>query len=133
MNVESAKFEKPSRRWLDISAISLSALCLIHCLAAGVFLAIISTLQVQNIWFGERFHGVIFVVALLVASFSLSRGWRLYHNKTALILGISGLSLMGSALFPTVSHSLETIFTVTGALLLALAHGINMQAHNKSH
>ncbi len=120
---------KSANRWLDISAISLSALCLVHCLGAGLFLAVVSALQVKSIWLGERFHAVIFVVALLVASVALGRGWQRYHVKTALIAGVSGLFLMGSALLPGLHHDSQTILTVIGALMLALAHCINMLVH----
>ena len=121
------------RRWLDISAISLSALCLIHCLATGVFLALVSTLQLSHAWIGQRFHTTIFVVALAVASYALTRGWLQHHLKRALLCGVCGLGLMGSALLPHISHMWETNLTVLGASLLALAHLINMRVHAKSH
>ncbi len=96
-------------------------------------MTVVGALQVKSIWLGERFHAVIFVAALLVAGFALGRGWNRHHVKRALISGLSGLSLMGSALLPGLSQQAQTVLTVMGALLLALAHVINIQAHNRIH
>lgn len=118
--------EASHRHWLDMSAMGLSGLCLVHCLATGVFLALLSSLQIGSIWLSERFHLGVFCIAFVVALFAFRRGWQRRRLLGPLFLGGLGLGLMGLALLPTMSQHNETILTVLGALLLASGHGMNM-------
>lgn len=109
----------PAGRVGDIAAISLSSLCLIHCLALPLAA---SLLPLAGVW--TEAPWVHWAFALTAAPISL---WTLTRRPALapLGLGVVGLVLLfaGAAEFP--SHETETAVTVAGGLFLALAHVMN--------
>lgn len=105
-------------RLLDGSAIGLSGLCLIHCLALPVAAAFMPLMGVLSE--AEWVH-----VAVLMTAAPLSAGALLLsrpRNPIAIAVALTGLSVMVAALaYP----GLETMMTVAGGLLLATGHVIN--------
>lgn len=103
----------------DLAAIGLSGLCLVHCLALPIVAAI---LPLAGVW--AEAPWVHWAFAFAAAPISL---WALTRRPALapLALGLSGLALLfaGAAEFP--SHDSETIVTVTGGLMLSLAHILN--------
>ena len=111
-------------RWLDRSAIGLSGLCLVHCLAFPVIIALLPAMAPilpQQPWV----HPAILATALPLAGLALWRGWRRHHDLRPGLLGVVGLNLMGAGLAVGEGRSMETILTVIGGLLLATAHALN--------
>ena len=107
--------------WLDGLAISLSAVCVVHCLALPVAIALLPALS-QWLQLPEAIHAWLLACAIPVSMAVLGRS--VHRHRAArgtLLLGIAGLALMGGALLaPT--DAFETVVTVCGATLLAWAH-----------
>jgi len=103
----------------DVAAISLSGLCLAHCLALPL---IASLLPLAGV--GAEAPWVHWALALTAAPISL---WTLTRRPAAgpLLSGLLGIALLfsGAAEFP--SHETETMITVAGALVLSVAHILN--------
>ena len=109
--------------WIDRSAMSLSGLCLIHCLAGSVLLAGLSA--TGGFW-SHSVHVVGLGIALPLAAFGLVRGVRRHRRVLVLALGGIGLSLMaGSLLLP--HGRVEIALSITGVALLAAAHLLNLR------
>lgn len=104
---------------LDASAISLSGLCLAHCLALPLVAAFSPLLAT---WAeAEWVHGVAIALAAPLSALAL---WR--KRRPAIIaLALSGLSLLAMGALHWPSHELETPITVAGSVLLAAAHLLN--------
>ena len=110
-----------SSNWLDGLAISLSAACAVHCLVLPVLLALLPALS-EWLDLPESVHLWLLLCALPVSLFVLgSASLRDRDGRAALLIGLGGLTLMGSALLAP-SEGAETALTLAGASLLALAH-----------
>lgn len=119
-------------RLFDLSALSLSSLCLAHCLALPMLAAALPAL---GAWAqAEWVHGVFVAFAIPITSLALWRANRA-HPLPAAMLGLAGagllMLLLGALEWP--SHALETPVTVTGSLLLAAAHIWNWRRHGALH
>ena len=115
---------------LDASAVGLSALCLVHCLALP---ALALLLPVLGFWAQAEWVHVAFVlIAAPVAVLSFidlprlrPRSWPM---TAAALVGL-GLMIAGALGFPVPAH--ERVLTVAGGLLLAGAHLANWRRrHN---
>jgi|AntAceMinimDraft_1070359.scaffolds.fasta_scaffold08492_2 hypothetical protein len=105
---------------LDASAIGLSGLCLIHCLALP-FLA--AFLPVAGLWAeAEWVHKAFVVAALPISGFVILRAWRRRADKIFVGLAGMGLVLLSLGAFAEPLHDNETQLTITGALTLAGGH-----------
>ena len=109
---------------LDASAVGLSALCLVHCLALP---ALALLLPVLGFWAQAEWVHVAFVlIAAPVAVLSFidlprlrPRSWPM---TAAALVGLS-LMIAGALGFPDAAY--ERVLTVVGGLLLAGAHLTN--------
>ena len=110
--------------WLDRSAISLSGLCLVHCLAGSVLLAMASS--IGGLW-SHDVHAVGLAIAMPLAGIALWRGARLHGRWAAVGLGGIGVLLMLWALLQAHGHPAEIWLTVGGVALLATAHLLNLR------
>ena len=115
---------KPSS-WLDSVAVGLSALCLIHCLALPLLVAGLPFLA----QFSEgHLHAQMLVLVLPLSIVALGLGFRHHRSMWIVVTGVVGmLTLVVGA---TVAHSqlglaADRLFTVVGALVLAIAHFYN--------
>lgn len=119
--------------WLDRLGITASLGCAIHCVLTALFFLIIPNLF-QGLHFtnltiltSEWIHVGLAVLVFPVAIFALSRGYKTHGNKNSLILG--GLGLVFLALGLSLGHDVtEILLTLTGGLLLAAAHLINLRS-----
>ncbi len=119
-------------RSLDKFAITLSGLCLVHCLAVpfalffGPFLG--GWLSASE----TTVHWILLGLAAPSSAVALSRGYIKHRSAVTLILGILGIGLM----FVGVSHWYgdEVLLTVCGVTMLLVAHVRNLtQAHGAQH
>lgn len=117
---------------LDLSAIGLSALCLLHCLALPV-LAV--GLPLLGTWARAEWVHVAFVsLAAPIALLSLMDWSTMRPSSWRLVaMGATGLGLMlaGAVEFPAASW--ERPMTVAGGLLLATAHIFNWRKRHAGH
>lgn len=122
------------RGYLDTTAVVLSGICMLHCLALPVVLTVVPILNISLLE-EQTFHLLMMVFILPVSLVALSIGCRQHKDLATLVLGAAGLATLSvTALF---GHSLfglagERIVTSIGGLILASAHIQNYRACRKS-
>ncbi len=102
----------------------LSGLCVVHCLAGSVLLAGLSV--TGGLW-NHEFHAIGLALALPLAAFALLRGVRIHQRYVVTVLGGVGLALMAASLMFAHGSVTEIAVSITGVLLLASAHLLNMR------
>jgi len=110
---------------LDRFAIGLSALCAVHCVATVVLLGALSSLG--HFFTAPIIHEGGLALAIVIGGLALVAGLRRHRMIFPLVTGCAGLALMGAALM--VPHGVaESVLTVIGVSLVAIAHMLNMRA-----
>lgn len=107
--------------FFDASAIVLSTMCLIHCLALPLLAA---ALPLLGVWAEEEWVHVVFVaVAMPLTSYAL---WRAHQRRrlpvTLRLLAALGLAGLLAGALGWSREAWETPITVAGSLMLASAH-----------
>ena len=110
---------------LDKSAMTLSGLCLVHCLAGSFLLTMFAA---GSGWLGHDVHLVGLVIALPLAAFALWRGVALHQKVGVALLGAAGIALMAASLLVGHGDTGEILLSVVGVSLLGLAHWWNLNA-----
>lgn len=114
----------PSHR-LDRMAIGLSGLCVVHCLATTVLLALVAS--AGGMFGAEWIHEIGLSLAMVMGVLSLGRGIYEHGYTMPSAVGGLGLGVMAGAL--TLPHNgTEALFTVVGVAILALGHRLNFIA-----
>ncbi len=109
---------------LDKSALTLSALCLVHCLAGSLLLTLFAA---SGDLLGHRVHFIGLLLAMPLAAIALWRGVSIHHRIGVALLGATGIALMAASLF--VGHGgNEVALSVLGVSLLGSAHLWNLRA-----
>ena len=107
---------------LDRLAIGLGGLCLVHCLATTVLLALVAS--AGSVVGAAWVHELGLVMAMILGFVALGQGLRAHGFLLPSAVGSIGLGVMGGAL--TLPHDgSETLATVVGVSILALAHRLN--------
>ncbi len=113
---------------LDRAAIALSGLCVVHCLASAVLLAMLSA--AGGLLLNPLFHEVGLTIAILLGAIALGRGVMEHGYIMPASMGAFGLGIMAGAM--TLPHEggggAETLWTVIGVGLLAFGHDLNRRA-----
>ncbi|MCF7221271.1 MerC domain-containing protein [Marilutibacter chinensis] len=106
---------------LDASAIGLSGLCLLHCIALPVLAAFLPMLA---IWSKAAWvHLLLVVLAAPLAAAGFWRSHRLRPLPWALWgLAMAGLAALLAGALGWTDENRETSFTVAGSMSLASAH-----------
>lgn len=110
---------------IDRTAITLSGLCLVHCLAGAVLLSLFA---VSGDWLSHNVHLIGLMLALPLAGFALWRGIRVHGRRLIGLLGAIGIALMAASLFLGHGTGPELLASVIGVSLLAAAHLWNLRA-----
>ena len=115
--------------WGDRAAICFSSLCILHCLLLPLLLVaypigILVTLS------DEIFHQIMVFLAAPLSLVSLNMGYG--HHKRNQLIVFGGIGLVILVLPLVVPHELisesgETWLTVSGALILCMAHVVNFR------
>jgi hypothetical protein len=113
-----------AQQLLDRMAIAVSGLCVLHCLIAPVLLVMAPALAWMNDTEGT-FHRVLLFLILPTSVMALSLGCRRHRDRLTVLLGASGLLLLGIA--GLWGHDLfggtgERIATVIASAFLASSH-----------
>jgi hypothetical protein len=109
----------------DRAAIGLSGLCLVHCLASAVVLAMLAS--AGGLLLSPVIHEVGLVFALVLGVIALGRGILEHGFMMPAAVGSLGLGVMAGAL--TLPHSgTEIVYTIVGVAILALGHDLNRRA-----
>ncbi len=114
---------------LDRLAIALSGLCVVHCLASAVLVAMLST--VGGMLGNPIFHEVGLAIAIGLGAFALGRGVLHHGYLMPLAMGSLGLGIMAGAMtLPHDGGHAEALWTVIGVGILAFGHDLNRRAEN---
>ncbi len=110
---------------LDRIAIGLSGLCLVHCVATAVALALVSA--VGGVLGAPIIHEVGLTLAMLLGAFGLVRGVLDHGYMMPSAIGGLGLGVMAGAL--SMPHDgTEALYTIVGVGIVALGHRLNAMA-----
>ena len=105
----------------DVSALALSGLCLLHCLALPLLAALLPLLGTWSE--AEWVHGLFVLIAAPLTSYALWRAHRHRPLPAALwLLAGTGLALLLAGACGGLGARAETPLTVAGSLALASAH-----------
>lgn len=113
----------------DLIAAILSGLCIVHCLAAPLLLALGSSGLLLGVFSSEWFHYLMILPIAVFLVWSLPGGWCVHRSKAPFVLGLGGFLLLIAALMAP--HEAETLLSVCGGLLLVSAHLYNRQLLHK--
>ncbi|MEE2668089.1 MAG: MerC domain-containing protein [Pseudomonadota bacterium] len=107
----------------DLSAIFVSLLCTLHCLAIPIssVLAASSTF----VWFinYQIFHSILLIPIVFLFSVTIPKCYPIHKNKKPLMLGLFGITILILAIF--LDKNAELFITVIGALFMIKAHSLN--------
>jgi MerC mercury resistance protein len=110
---------------LDRWAIALSGLCLAHCLATAVFVALLAS--AGGVLVNPHIHEVGLAIAILLGAIALGQGVIRHGYVMPVWVGSLGLGVMAGAM--TLPHDGgEVVYTIVGVLILALGHDLNRRA-----
>ena len=110
---------------VDRLAVGLSGLCLVHCLASAVVVAMLAS--AGGMLLHPIFHEVGLVIAILLGIVALGRGIFEHGFMMPSAIGGLGLGVMAGAL--TLPHDGgEALYTIIGVAILALGHDLNRRA-----
>ncbi len=110
---------------MDRIAIGLSGLCIVHCLASAILVAMLAS--AGGMLLNPLFHEVGLLIAIGLGLVALGRGIVEHGFMMPAAVGGLGLGVMAGAL--TLPHGgPEAAATVLGVLILALGHDLNRRA-----
>jgi len=110
---------------IDRLGIALSGLCLVHCLASTVILAVLAS--AGGVLLDPVIHEVGLVLAIALGLIALGRGLVEHGFMMPAAVGGLGLGVMAGAL--SMPHNgTEVMYTILGVAILALGHDLNRRA-----
>ena len=115
---------------LDRCSIGFSTLCLLHCLAVPVLVSVVPVFATFALA-DERFHLALVALVVPTSVIALCLGCRLHKSRRILICGFAGVfvlvvaAILGGQYLGEIG---ETVLTVLGASVVALAHWFNFRA-----
>ncbi len=120
---------KTAQTFFDKAAISLSTLCVIHCLLVPIALSMNSALLVLPLE-GELFHQLLVFLVLPTSLIGLTLGCKKHKNWQIFLWGLTGLVFVVVAIL--LGHHLlgefgEKTLTTIGSVLIAWSHFKNYQ------
>ena len=110
---------------MDRVAMSLSALCLLHCLLLPIFIAVLPLLAQFN---DRHFHAQMLLVVVPVSLIAFGLAYPRHRNKTIIAWGLIGIAIMfvgGTIAHDEFGKLADTTLTIAGSLILATAHYFN--------
>ena len=114
---------------LDRSAIGLSFLCVLHCLAVPLTLILMPSLAALPIA-DERVHLLLVLLVLPTSTVALTLGCRQHGLKHILAWGLTGIAILILAAGlggDFLGEYGEKILTVVGSVLVAVGHILNFK------
>lgn len=110
---------------IDRLAIGLSGLCLVHCVASAVLVAVLAS--AGGVLLDPIVHEVGLVLALILGVVGLGRGIWQHGFMMPAAVGSMGLGVMAGAL--SLGHEAGgTLYAILGVAVLALGHDLNRRA-----
>jgi hypothetical protein len=118
-------FEAARNGAMDRLAIGLSGLCLVHCLASAVFVAMLAS--AGGLLLDPIIHEVGLIVAIGLGVLAQGRGMIDHGFMMPSAVGGLGLGVMAGSLGMPEGLA-GTSYTIVGVLILALGHDLNRRA-----
>ena len=117
------------QKWLDAIAIGISSLCLVHCILLPIILIALPILS-ASVFLSASLHFWGLIVAAPVSALAIWIGYTRHREVRPAILAAAGL---GGLIAAEGIHgsAVEPWLAISGALLIAMAHGLNLRATNK--
>ena len=110
---------------MDRVAIALSGLCLVHCLASAIFVAMLAS--AGGLILDPIVHEVGLMLAIGLGVVALGRGILGHGFMMPSAVGGLGLGVMAGSLMLDHGGS-STLYSVVGVSILALGHDLNRRA-----
>jgi hypothetical protein len=110
---------------IDRLAIGLSGLCLVHCLASAIFVAMLAS--AGGLLLHPAVHEVGLVFAIGLGIIALGRGVVEHGFMMPSAVGGLGLGVMAGSL-GLHEGAAGTVYTIIGVAILALGHDLNRRA-----
>lgn len=124
--------QSPAFLWVeqrfDRFAIGLSGLCVVHCVASSILIALAAS--AGGLLLNPLFHEVGLTVAIGLGVVALGRGIFTHGYMMPAVVGAFGLGLMAGAMTLPHEGGMETVWTLLGVAILALGHDLNRRAAN---
>lgn len=111
---------------IDQWAIGVSGLCVVHCLASAVLVALAAS--AGGLLLNPVIHEVGLAIAIGLGAVAMARGAAEHGYMMPAAIGSLGLGVMAGAISLPHDGSGETVFTLLGVGLLALGHDLNRRA-----
>ena len=110
---------------MDRVAIALSGLCLVHCLASAIFVAMLAS--AGGLILDPVVHEVGLMLAIGLGVIALGRGIVDHGFMMPSAVGGLGLGVMAGSLM--LDHGgYSTVYSILGVSILALGHDLNRRA-----
>ncbi len=110
---------------LDHLAMGLSGLCMVHCLATSVLVALMAS---AGGLLNPMIHEVGLTIAIGFGVIALGRGVLTHGYMMPAVVGSFGLGMMAGAISLPHEGGMETVWTLIGVATLALGHDLNHRA-----
>ena len=124
-----------TQAFADKTAIGLSFICTIHCLALPFIVVMLPSLAVFNL--EDEIYQLWMVVAVIPTSvYALTMGCKKHKKTSVIVLGAVGLAIIITATWlghDVLGETGEKVFSVLGAVIIALEHWINYQLCRHSY
>ena len=120
---------------LDQLAIALSAICIVHCLAVPVLVAILPVLALA-VGSGAHFHELMLWLVVPTSILGFWLGYRVHRRWPIVALGAAGVAMIvavsvwGHEAWPQVT---EIVASVGASLVLGFAHWLNFRDVRLGH
>jgi hypothetical protein len=116
----------------DAIAVMASGLCVVHCLLLPMLLLLV---PVMATWLAlpESFHRWMLAIAIPTSVIALVLGRRRHRRWAPLAAAVPGMAVLAVGALLIEAPHLETMLTVSGATVLALAHLVNGRLPNARH
>jgi hypothetical protein len=116
------------KRWWDRLGITMSVVCLVHCLALPFAIAALPLVAAQ--WLqASGFHVAMAIALLPIALLAVLPGLRMHGRRSVAAAMAAGLSLLSTAAFAdeaVLAHEWAVALTVAGGAILVAAHAVNL-------
>ncbi len=109
----------------DRLAITLSTVCMIHCLVLPIILILLPTLTSITFFSDERFHTWLLYVVIPISAFALVSGY--FHHRNLFVVLVTSIGISILVLTAFLGHAVlgdkgEVIASVFGSVLVAYGH-----------
>jgi hypothetical protein len=114
---------------LHKTCMTLSLLCLVHCLAMPFVITLLPL--VAEGFLNHTLEIVLVISSLIIAVLLLTKDYKIHHKLTPLILLLSAAILQYIGLF-VVNEKHESLYVICGSILMAISYIINWNMHQKT-